>query len=134
MKPVDMLVQHDPPDAIGDCFRAVIASLMELPADEVPHFGKYDWGEDGSRGRQLVRDWLAPRGLYYIDFNFKAEHLVNWEEAFSCHHLMSGLSERGTRHACVGYGGKVVHDPHPSRTGIKPDEDGEYLVGLIVKL
>jgi len=132
MKPVDMLVQHDPPDAIGDCFRCVVASIFELPAEEVPHFGQYDWGEDGERGRTALREWLVPRGFYYLDVEWTAEQIVNWEPVFQFHHLMSGLSARGTRHACVGYGGKVVHDPHPSRSGIMPD-DGKYLIGMFVK-
>ena len=34
------------------------------------------------------------------------------------YHLMSGLSPRGFGHRCVGFGGQVLWDPHPSRAGL----------------
>lgn len=40
MTPVDQAVMHDPddPDAVpGDCTRAVVASLLDLPLEAVPH-------------------------------------------------------------------------------------------------
>jgi hypothetical protein len=46
-------------DAIkhGDCMRACVASLFELPLEEVPHFVEHDnW-------YQLWSDWLAERNL-----------------------------------------------------------------------
>jgi hypothetical protein len=39
MMPVEMIVDHCPEEGrYGDCFRACVASLMELPAEAVPHF------------------------------------------------------------------------------------------------
>jgi hypothetical protein len=103
-----------------------------MPAEQVPHFGQHDWKENGSRGRLGLIEWLVPQGLYYFDLEFEAEQLINWRAQLACHHLISGISPRGTRHACVGFGGTVVHDPHPSRLGIIPEE-GKWLVGYIVK-
>lgn len=133
MKPVDMLVEHDPPNFIGDCFRCAVASIMELPAEVVPHFGQYDWAEDGERGKRNLREWLKPMGLYYFEIEFEEEWLKNWQGHMACHHILSGVSPRGLRHACVGFDGKLVHDPHLSRAGVAPDE-GKYLLGFIVKL
>jgi hypothetical protein len=39
MKPIDQEFMHDPEKGIiGDCFRACIASILELDINEVPHF------------------------------------------------------------------------------------------------
>ena len=39
MKPVKQLFHHDPANGVwGDCFRAVIASVLSLPVEAVPHF------------------------------------------------------------------------------------------------
>lgn len=63
MKPVDMTIVHNPPESIGDWLRCVVASIMEMPAAKVPHFGQHDWNEDGSRGRLGLIEWLVPQGL-----------------------------------------------------------------------
>lgn len=39
MTPVDQTILHDPDAGLyGDCQRAVIASLLDLPIDSVPNF------------------------------------------------------------------------------------------------
>lgn len=135
MKAVDMTTTHKPPDSIGDCFRCCIASILELPPEEVPHVydGEGFTDETGAIGKQRLLEWLAPRGLFFFEVEFEVEHLKNWREAMACHHTMSGYSPRGHRHAVVGFGGEVVHDPHPSRDGITP-ENGKWLLGFICKL
>jgi hypothetical protein len=131
MKPVDMTIMHDPPAAHGDCFRCVIASILELPPAEVPHFSALS--SDSAEERRLVREWLAPRGLYYFEIEWEVDALKNWKTELDFHHVLSGISPRGIRHACVGFAAEVIHDPHPSRAGIEPD-DGKYLLGFICKL
>lgn len=38
MKPVRQLYRHDPANGVyGDCWRACIASVLELPIEDVPH-------------------------------------------------------------------------------------------------
>lgn len=130
-----MTTVHNPPESIGDCFRCCIASILELPAAEVPHVyedeGWFD--ETGRVGMKRLRDWLASQGLYYFEFELAAEYIANWKGAIACHYIISGVGSRGVRHVCVGRDGEIVHDPHPSRTGIEP-EDGKYLLGFICKL
>jgi hypothetical protein len=31
-------IPHNLPHTMGDCFRACVASILELPYEEVPHF------------------------------------------------------------------------------------------------
>lgn len=60
MKPVYQREQHDPARGVwGDCHRSALASLLELPLSDVPHFakgGRADW-------RERERAWLAGMGL-----------------------------------------------------------------------
>lgn len=129
MTPIDMTIMHDPPAAHGDCFRCVIASILEMHPQDVPHFSAL--ATDSAEERRLVREWLAPRGLAYFEIEWEVGALKNWRKDLSFHHVISGVTVRGTRHACVGFAGEVVFDPHPSRDGLLPD-DGKLLLGFIV--
>jgi len=55
------LVKNDPPYSYGDCLRACIASLLEMPTANVPHF-VHD-GCEPAITYQRVREWLADRKL-----------------------------------------------------------------------
>lgn len=131
---VDMTTKHEPPGSIGDCFPCCIASILELPRSEVPHIYEGEGWLDvtGRVGMKRLRAWLATLGFNYLEFEMLAESLADWTDNFDCHYIVSGIGARGVRHVCVGYNGKIAHDPHPSRSGIEPD-DGKYLMGLICK-
>ena len=130
MKPVEMTIKHDPAQGkTGDCFRCCIASLLELRAEDVPHFmDPYD-ATDGKWYVDLIA-WLAKRGLSYLEFNVPAEIHGNWfsgiaQGGFDCYHLLSGISPRA-RHTVVARNGVMVHDPAPQKTGlIGPYIDGD---------
>lgn len=103
----------------GDCQRAVIASLLDLPISEVPHFlaqsDKSAWGF-----YCLIEEFLESRG-YEMAWNaMPAYHLEPGQDVF---HQISGPSPRGNGlfHAVVGLNGEIVHDPHPSRAGLAGD-------------
>lgn len=134
MIPVDMTTKHEPPNSIGDCFPCCIASILELPRDEVPHIyeGEGWTDETGAIGMKRLQEWLAPRGLYFLEFSINADTLAGWVSFLNCHYTFSGISPRGFRHATVGYNGALAHDPHPSRDGVLPD-DGQYSLGFLVK-
>lgn len=134
MIPVDMTIVHNPPESIGDCFPCCIASILEIPRNLVPHVydGEGYTDTTGEVGMKRLRAWLATIGFYYFEFELDADKVDAWLDGFDCHYIISGMGGRGVRHVCVGFNGKIVHDPHPSRTGIVPD-DGKYLLGLIVK-
>jgi len=100
---------------IGDCVRAVTASILELTREEVPHFVRDNPGEDGA-------DW-------YEDWErFMIAHGINpimipgpWENKPPKpvgYYLASGPCVRGARHIVIMWDGKVAHDPHPSRAGL----------------
>lgn len=131
-----MTIMHAPPEKIGDCFPCCIASILELPRDAVPHVYEGDgWvDETGRVGMRRLQAWLKPMGYNYFELDFEAGWIDAWADAgyLDCHYVFSGISPRGTRHATVAHNGRMVHDPHPSRSGVKAD-DGKFLLGFVVK-
>ncbi len=125
MKPVDQEFMHDPANGVeGDCFRAVLASILERPIAEVPHFAAMT--KIASDFWEHVYTWLEAQGYqYYPGKNPPAGALE--------YHALSGPSPRtkGGFHATVGRAGQVAHDPHPSRDGITGDPAAWYYGYLI---
>lgn len=112
--PADMLELHDPDTgSIGDCFRAVVATLVGLPVTEVPHFVRIgdeagDTAEEGMVWWDTLLDWLHVHGLW----------IVHCDEAPPRPHLASGPAIRGVQHVVAVDADGSVHDPHPSRDGL----------------
>jgi hypothetical protein len=131
MKPVDMTVLPSP-DTVGDCFRCCIASILELRADEVPHF--YE-SRSESIATKLIQDWLEPRGFRFLQIGLETNSYFILEDYLKFHHTVTGKSPRnqGLYHSVVGFGPEIVHDPHPSRAGIIHD-DGIFIVGILCKI
>lgn len=125
MIPVDQEHMHKPDEgSYGDCQRACIASLLELPREQVPHFlhDNCDYKEFNKR----VNGFLAQHNLAEIVMPYVYRRVLKAH----VHHMMYGRTERGTYHAVVALNGKIVHDPHPSRAGIFID--AETQVALLV--
>lgn len=119
MKPVDQTILHGEGPRPGDCFRASIASLLELPTEAVPHFMESEaWFLD------LIA-WLGERDLSPVLVEVDPDKPYPYFG--ETHMVISGTSPRddgngALKHSCVGYGDwcgvEVVHDPHPSRAGL----------------
>jgi hypothetical protein len=120
MLPQDQEVLSDPTKGImGDCARAVIASLLELPIADVPNFA------------QLSNNNVL--GFYGLVDKFLADHRyeMQWHRnpiyflkpGIDVYHYISGRSPRikDGWHAVVGLNGKIFFDPHPSRSGLAGD-------------
>lgn len=122
----------------GNCYAAVIASLLELPITEVPNVevlfsiegpDKWLWDE-------VMNKWLKHKGYrrdyawQYMAFHSDifarelAEGNVAWDRDKFCEehkdviYMTSGLSERGMDHVCLYRAGQMIFDPHPSRDGL----------------
>lgn len=110
MKPVDQEYFYDKGE-IGDCVRAVTASILELDSKDVPHFVKDQPGSD----------WYSTWEQFMIDHGTTPIMLTGpWESPPKLvgFYLASGPSERNCRHIVIMYNGKMIHDPHPSRAGL----------------
>lgn len=113
----DQLYDPTRPDHRGNCWQTVIASVLDLPLDEVPHFvqDEVDHGMDFAwHWWNRTLNWLRERGL-------RLDPCYGLDGAPGDYVLVSGKSPRagGTIHHVVVYrDGAMVHDPHPDRTGL----------------
>lgn len=123
MTPVKQEFLHDPSNGVyGDCQRAVIASLLDLPIQEVPHFlGESKNDSIGYWG--LLQDFLRSKGYAWLVVPPKSGAAFFGAEYESIYHEISGPSPRGNgvTHAVVGCDGQIVFDPHPSNAGLAGD-------------
>ena len=108
-------IQQSITGARGNCFSACLASLLEVPIEDVPLFlwesgdgTIFDWSE-------RLDAWLKPMGLYALHF-FSGQRPPRVMPGVL--HIMTGISPRGRPHAVIGLGGEIVHDPHPDRSGL----------------
>lgn len=129
MKPVDqtILAGAEGPRK-GNCFQASVASILEMPIEDVPHFmEEADW-------RGALLEFLQLRGLYYLETTFAEQYSQDFFDSYGGYHLMSGRGERGINHTVVGLRGKLAHDPHPSRAGLSAPMEGQdaILFGLFI--
>lgn len=108
-----ILAPNDGKGMPGNCLQAAIASLLDLPLVEVPHFVGRDWMTDGAEHWWTEwRRWSAARGL-------RVEALETPQAGE--YYLGGGPSPRDPEnrsHVAVYQDGDLVHDPHPDGTGV----------------
>jgi hypothetical protein len=102
----------DNPKGRGNCQQAAMASVLELPLDEVIDTTS-DEVRDGGFWPPIYR-WLADRGLKMVSVSPKDARLKGQ------YSIGSGPSPRGKFwHAIICKNGRMVFDPHPSDDGLK---------------
>lgn len=122
MKPVDQQFVHRPDlGQHGDCQRAVLASLLELPIEQVPHFLQ-DANGDATEYWESLQRFCRSHGFVYLVVPARSGGGFFGDDG-DVFHEISGPSPRGNgvTHAVVGRNGEVVFDPHPSREGLGGD-------------
>jgi hypothetical protein len=120
-------VYQTPGHPVGNCLQACIASVLELPIEEVPDFcgpTENQSGYDTAWFDKLLM-WSRHRGVALAHFWLEDQ----WPIVNGCWGIVVGKSPRGEIHHAVvcrakhNYGVthlNYVHDPHPS---------GGFLVG-----
>jgi hypothetical protein len=107
------LIEHDPENhQYGDCLRVCLASLLDLPPLEVPHF--FHDGCDGATGWERANRFLAPLGLRMINIAFSEDPgavlrsmgAVNRDAVY-----LMGVGSPRANHTIIARGGAVIHDP-----------------------
>lgn len=110
--PVDQTISGRLPSGqlTGNCFPACIASILGLPLNKVPFFST----ESGKVQLEQASKWLRGRGIKLVQI--PSTH----QPPRDAYYMVSGQSPRfpSANHMVVGRNGKIVHDPHPDRTGI----------------
>jgi hypothetical protein len=119
MKRVYQQIRHNPDGGqIGDCHRAAIASLLELPMEQVPHFAERTWDDETGAFTALVEAFLHSRGLSQVIIAYDGSTaLVDLLQIIGAgfpqtYYLIGVTSVRGTRHSIIGCGTAIVFDPH----------------------
>ncbi len=136
MIPQYMQFRHEPPTTFGDCFRACVASILELDINTVPHFHSDGCQDDGEITDRL-NDWL-----------FSEHELLKWAYAYpgsvpladvmhytglnnpELHWILHGRTASGEAHAVICHGSVMVHDPSPWQTGgiVEPYENAWSII------
>ena len=113
--------------------------ILDLPAEEVPHF-LYD-GLSNKIAIERARSWLKERGLGVISFTLNSKMPAEDAEIMfgDTHYVLSGVSNNfpDVWHSVVAKGHfQMVHDPSPKRDGVRPQPDvaGIYAVDFIVRI
>lgn len=129
---------HKPEEGTyGDCDRTVMACLLNLNPDDVPHWGiHYD---DYAAFEKMKRDWLATRGLFEQSFAFDCtrERLTEYlGSAFgNVYVLLTGTSRTGCHHVVITRNGEIIHDTSLTDAGIiGPCDDGLWWCSLLLPL
>lgn len=129
---------HNAEGIAGNCYQAALASVLELPLEQVPHFA-----QDGERWQETSSAWLSAQGVirsFYVD-----EHLTRLTYPLYVEPgtdfwgtpadsiigvLGAGPSPRGPfRHVVVldPETGDMLHDPHPSGAGVLEVDEVELI-------
>jgi hypothetical protein len=139
MQPVICRVKHDPPHSYGDCIRACVASILELDAEDVPHFAHDN--PDGTVAFVRLRDWLKTVGY--------APFVVGFPGAVPMDQLLSDMQDHqpdivymlfggvhgGGDHVVVCRGGEVIHNPAWIGCSIVgPTSQDQWQIVVLVKL
>ncbi|MDI1288901.1 MAG: hypothetical protein PSX37_02990 [bacterium] len=120
MIPIDQtkfaaITESDDPNVIGNCLQTCVASLLELPLEDVPHFAaQSDWYD-------AMCYWLADQGFAVVDQRHPIEGVLG---------ICMGKSPRGNfTHVVITNGSdELAHDPHPSRAGLLTFDRWWYLL------
>ena len=133
MTPVDQTITGDG----GNCYQAALASVLELPLADVPHFRATHPDDMHGAAARWLKGWgvrLLP--MYFTD----RDDLARTHFDFSMYVLVAGYGPRrradGSRrqHAVVGrtlpWGVELLHDPHPDKTFLA--DEGHRWVTLVV--
>lgn len=136
MRPVDMTIFHDPPRSYGNCFSACLASLLELPIEDFDEFHRlysawgvlYDSGEKVPWETRVAHMHEIEKRAGHIPVHVQLGGDAIVPRGWS---IANGPAERGVDHSCVALDGIIIHDPHPSRTGLISIEDYEILLPVI---
>ena len=96
-----------PPD--GDCFRACVASILEMDLDQVPNFV----GMHPQEWFHALEEWLRHFGLGALYVRADEEFKTFAPPGFSV--LSVDLKDSDVGHCVVAKDGKIAWDPSPNR-------------------
>jgi hypothetical protein len=125
----------------GDCMRAAVASLFELPLNKVPDFMKFDGMKNTSPGYELHR-FFFDRGFDYCYINRREDlkqgtkflkKVAKFDGGINGFFYASVKSQtfEGRFHAVIIDSNlNIVHDPNPNGRALllKPDDVEGFII------
>ncbi len=103
----------------GNCFGACLASLLEIPLEDVPNFGAPGEKEYNTKN---LNEFLQQHGYFHVSVGVKClENVpdVALTKNYPGYYIVIGHSHRGDwNHAVIYRGSELVFDPMPD-TGYK---------------
>ena len=102
--------------SIGDCWATSIACILEIPQKDVPNFAAIEVeDEESTKWWEETQRFVREHGYEIIEWEIPEEGA--W--APDGYTILTGRSPRGDwSHSVVGWGMRVIHDPHPSGAGL----------------
>jgi hypothetical protein len=103
----------------GNCLSACVASLLELPIEEVPVFvEKEDWFGQ-------LHKFISDKG-YECHGSLYGTDVLTYDTGIDGYYIVNGVSPRaglkglslGMNHSVIFYNGKLFFDPHPDNKGL----------------
>lgn len=142
MTPQKQLNRHDPENGVlGDCYRTVIACLLDLKPEEVPHVHEHVGALNMQDQQDMMNAWLAARGLVEVvvpcagdlELQTVLEIMARW--SMGTHYMLTGYSRTGCNHVVICKGAEIIWDPSLNDSGIiAPADDGYYWFGFLGNL
>lgn len=136
------LYRHNPEKGeYGDCWRTVIANMLNIAPETVPHFVEQSEKDPELDCDVLADSWLKENfgmglvrmGLLGFD---STEALLDYMDSatFGAHYILMGESANGCNHVVVCQGNQIVWDPSLDDSGIVGPVLGEeyYTVYFLV--
>ena len=97
----------------GNCYAACIASILGRPLEEFDHRPER---HDPNGFTESWSAFMATKGYALLEVDVEKHGVIAHTDL---HYIASGPSPRGEfEHAVVYRNGELVHDPHPSRSGL----------------
>ncbi|WYW02766.1 hypothetical protein Peetri_00178 [Pseudomonas phage vB_PpuM-Peetri] len=101
----------------GNCTEASVATLFGLTLEQIGRF--YPGHEDP----ELIEEQRTYAFWRNLEEAFESRGMHLWRRdmhvALPTLYLAGGMSKRGCMHMVVMYDGEIIHDPHPSQTGLE---------------
>lgn len=111
-------LDSDPP--AGNCFQAALASLFELPLEEVPDFCNIYSIETDEWYKEYIK-WLNSKGFSSVTVLIDSENDFKDDlEYKGCILLVTGINKDGINHCVIYKNGEPIHNPNKTCIGITP--------------
>ncbi len=130
MIPTHCRVKHDPPNTYGDCMRACIACIMDIPnPEDVPHFAEDNCSFEETLNR--VRKFVAPLNVFAapLDASMQLSEVFSFMTEWNPGQYYLLCSQN---HVVVCKDGEIVNDPAWYRTSLTQPEQA-WVVLVITK-